>query len=445
MGTTAASSSAQTEGIPLPAPNAPEPLSMKAVLAIAPMRRLWYAQIVSVFGDFLALFAVITVMTFQLHATARQITGIQIAYMLPIAVLGILSGVFVDRWPVKPTLVSSDFVRAGLCLLLLAVHSAWGFYAVLASISVVSSFFGPAQGVAIRSIVPMHGLRSANSLIQQVMFIMRVIGGPIAAALVSWFGAFSCYLIDTVSFVISGLLIASLALTLPRKSAVVQEAREVRSQSAVVVTEKTGLARVWADMQTGISFIVHHAALLFVIVAMAAAMFVMGCFGPLIAVYVRDTLHASTKTFGVTSAMIGVGLLLGINGLNAFGKKLSHTLMVYSGLGLIALGTLLLAALPRLAAAIPGLFIIGFGVAGVIVPSQTMIQQETPPAMLGRVGSTVMSLIFSAQIAGLVLSGLLVAHISVRGVFGVCAGMLLLLIIAGKVWMEPKPAVPQTV
>ena len=61
------------------------------------MRRLWYAQIVSVFGDFLALFAVISVLTFKLHATAQQVTGVQIAYMLPIAVLGILAGVFVDR------------------------------------------------------------------------------------------------------------------------------------------------------------------------------------------------------------------------------------------------------------------------------------------------------------------------------------------------------------
>jgi DHA3 family macrolide efflux protein-like MFS transporter len=46
-----------TESIPIPAPNSPEPMSMRAVLGVVTMRRLWYAQIVSVFGDFLALFA----------------------------------------------------------------------------------------------------------------------------------------------------------------------------------------------------------------------------------------------------------------------------------------------------------------------------------------------------------------------------------------------------
>ena len=131
--------------------------------------------------DFLALFAVITVITFKLHATAQQITGLQIAYLLPIALLGVICGVFVDRWPVKITLVSSDFLRAGLVLLLLVVHNVYGFYAVLASISIISSFFGPAQGVAIRSAVPFHGLRSANALMQQVFFIMRIIGPSVAA------------------------------------------------------------------------------------------------------------------------------------------------------------------------------------------------------------------------------------------------------------------------
>src|ERR1700731_847494 len=99
-----------------PAP--PEPLGMGEVLRIPMLRRLWYAQIISVFGDFLALFAVIGILTFKLNATAQQITGVQISYMFPIAVLGIMAGVFVDRWPVKSTMVSSDSIRAGLCLLL---------------------------------------------------------------------------------------------------------------------------------------------------------------------------------------------------------------------------------------------------------------------------------------------------------------------------------------
>ncbi len=73
-------------------------------------------------------------------------------------------------------------------LLLIFARQPWQFYAILAAISVVSSFFSPAQGVAIRSAVPLHGLSSANALMQQVMFGMRIVGPAIASFMVASFG-----------------------------------------------------------------------------------------------------------------------------------------------------------------------------------------------------------------------------------------------------------------
>jgi MFS transporter, DHA3 family, macrolide efflux protein len=424
---------APAESIPKPPidPELPAPLSMGDVMRIPMMRRLWYAQTISVFGDFLALFAVISILTFKLHATAQQVTGVQIAYMLPIAILGILAGVFVDRWPLKPTMVSSDSIRAALCLLLLAATQIWHFYAILAAISIVSSFFGPAQGVAIRSAVPLHGLRSANALMQQVMFGMRIIGPAIAAFMVAYLGSASCYILDSVSFVGSACIIASLVFLKPEKAAPLS--------ASPVEVNTSAIGKIWLDMKQGISFILHHAALLFVILAMAAGMFVIGCFGPLIAIYVRDSLHASTKMFGIVSPMIGLGMLLGINGLNTLGKKLSNTLLVYCGLCGIAIGLVILTLLPHIWSTLVGNFIIGVAVAAIIVPAQTLFQQATPPELLGRVGSTFMSIIFAAQISGLVLSGILTQHMGVRRVFALCAVMLMVLIAVGKLWMEPKP------
>jgi MFS transporter, DHA3 family, macrolide efflux protein len=413
-------------------PELPAPLSMGDVMRIPMMRRLWYAQTISVFGDFLALFAVISILTFKLHATAQQVTGVQIAYMLPIAVLGILAGVFVDRWPLKPTMVSSDSIRAALCLLLLVATRIWHYYAILAAISVVSSFFQPAQGVAIRSAVPLHGLRSANALIQQVMFGMRIIGPAIAAFMVAYLGAASCYVLDSASFIGSACLIGSLVFLKPERPAPKPATSAAENTSAI--------GKIWLDMKQGISFIVHHAALLFVILAMAAGMFVIGCFGPLIAIYVRDSLHASTKMFGIVSPMIGLGMLLGINGLNTFGKKLGNTLLVYSGLCGIAVGLVILTLLPHVWSTLVGNFIIGMAVAGIIVPAQTLFQQATPPELMGRVGSTFMSIVFAAQISGLVLSGVLTQHMGVRRVFALCALMLVVLMAVGKLWMEPKKA-----
>jgi MFS family permease len=205
-----------------------------------------------------------------------------------------------------------------------------------------------------------------------------------------------------------------------------------------------GLATIGSDMKQGISFIVHHAGVLFVILALAAGMFVLGCFGPLIAVYVRDSLHASTGIYSVVSAMIGVGMFVGVTGLNAVGKNIKNTTLVYFGLGGIALGVSLLGGVPHVWAAIVADLIIGLAVAGIIVPATTMIQQETPPALMGRVGSTNMSVIFGSQIIGLVLSGLLANRIGVRHVFAICAVMLVVLMAVGKLFMEPKQHSPQS-
>jgi len=247
--------------------------------------------------------------------------------------------------------------------------------------------------------------------------------------MVAYLGSSSCYLFDSASFVGSACLIAS--VTFLKKDKPTGNAEPGAENASAV-------RKIWLDMKQGISFIVHHAALSFVILAMAAGMFVIGCFAPLIAIYVRDSLHASTKMFGIVSPMIGLGMLLGINGLNAFGKKLSNTFLVYCGLLGIAVGLIILTLLTHVWSTLVGNFIIGLSVAAIIIPAQTLFQQATPPALMGRVGSTFMSIIFTAQILGLVLSGLLTQHIGVRQVFALCAGMLLALIAVGKIWMEPE-------
>ena len=113
-------------------------------------------------------------------------------------------------------------------------------------------------------------------------------------------------------------------------------------------------------------------------------------------------------------------------------------MLVYSGLCGIAVGLVMLIALGFVWSTILGNLVVGLSVAGIIIPTQTMIQQETPPALMGRVGSTVMSTIFTGQILGLVASGLLAQYVGVRQVFAICAGMLVVLIVIGKLFMEPK-------
>jgi MFS family permease len=168
--------------------------------------------------------------------------------------------------------------------------------------------------------------------------------------------------------------------------------------------------------------------------AMAAGMFVIGCFGPLIAVYVREWLHASSLVFGFVSAMVGVGMISGMPVVRRLSGSVSNSTLVLGGLAGIGFGALLLGAFTLPATAMLGTFTLGFTFAGVIVPAQTLMQRETPHALMGRISSTVMSVVFFAQLIGLVLSGVLAQLFGVRIVFFVCAVLAWVLTGAGK-WL----------
>jgi MFS family permease len=295
--TATAETAAATATVP---PAAAAPMSFGDVLRIVVMRRVWYAQVISLFGDFLALFAVIAVVSFTMHGTANQITGVQIFYMLPLVFVGPIAGVFVDRWPLKPTLVASDLIRAGLALLLIPTTSIWQVYVVLAALSCVSAFFGPAQQVTIRTHVPAAGLISANALMQMAFMGMRIVGPSTAGVVAASFGPRICYAIDVASFVGSAALIGSVAIRRPPSATPGTPAAQTAPSSS------NRIHAIWRDLIQGVSFIFHHSAILFVVMAMAAGLFTIGCFGPLIAIFVRDTLHGSARLFGFVSAMVGV-------------------------------------------------------------------------------------------------------------------------------------------
>jgi MFS family permease len=398
----------------------PVPMTFREVLRLTVMRRVWYAQLVSLLGDFLAIFAVISVVTYRMHGTPAQVTSVQIAYMLPLALLGPLSGVFVDRWPLKPTLIASDLIRAGLVLLLFVATSMWQIYLVLCALSCVSSFFAPAQSVTIRSHVPPHGLISANALMQMAMMGTRVVGPATAGALVAAFGPRVCYAVDFVSFLASAALISSVAIIRPPAAARPSESANSKVHA------------ILHEMSEGMRFIFHHAAISFVVMAMAAGMFVIGCFGPLIAIYVREWLHANAGVFGIVSAMVGTGMMFGMPVVRRLSGRVSNSTLVLAGLSGIGLGALMLGALPWIAASMLACFTLGFTFAGVIVPAQTLMQRETPHALMGRISSTTMSVIFFAQLMGLALSGVLAQAFGVRAVFFLCAAIAWVLTGAGK-------------
>jgi DHA3 family macrolide efflux protein-like MFS transporter len=382
-------------------------------------RKVWAAQFVSVFGDFLALFGVIAAITFRLHGSPADVVLVTIAYSAPAALISPLAGVLVDRWPIKRVMIASDLIRALLAASLVLGHSVPQIALSMGALGLVSTFFAPAQAVAIRTLVAQEDLLSANALLQQAFYVVRIVSPAIAGLLVGWFTEKVCFWFDAGTFFFSAAMISTLVI--------------VRASGPVKKDRHLG-----RDFLEGNRFIFTHRELGFAFVASAMAMLVLSSFSPLISIYIRDTLGAGPRVYGVISSMVGIGLIVGTMLMRRASEKWSVTTLILGGLVCLGAGAALLGAFHNVVAAGASTFTIGFAIAFVIVPGTTLSQKATPPEMQGRVSSSFISLFSLAQVLGLLVSGALAQHLTVRGLFLAAGGMMVLLAFAGRTFLNTR-------
>jgi predicted MFS family arabinose efflux permease len=406
---------------------------IREALANVRLRKLTLAQFVSLSGDFLAILAVISVVTFRMRGTPGQVSGILIAYMLPQAFVGPAAGVFVDRWNLKRTMIGSDLIRAVLVMGFIFSTNLWEIYATLILLSAVSAFFQPAQSIAIRVIVPQEGLMGANALMMQVFQLTSILSPFLAVPLISKLGEQACFWLDAVSFLFSAGVVSTILL-----------GREAHLPSK-------GFSSVFSELSAGAKFIMTHATLLFTVLSMAAGMFAVRCYSALIAVYVRDILHAQQALFTSLSALVGLGMVTGTMFVGKLGRTSSKEHMMVAGLFGVAGGIVLLAIFTTTPTTILATIGMGFCVALVVISAQTLMQGITPMNMLGRVMSSMMSVLALAQVAGLTLSGSIAQAIGIRKSYFATSGLVLLIAFAGwkvveqrKRQVEPAAPVPES-
>jgi MFS family permease len=283
----------------------------------------------------------------------------------------------------------------------------------------------PSQSVTVRTIVPRERLLHATAALSQAFYIIRIASPLVAGAIVAAFSERATFIIDAVSFGLSALLISRLKFSRPPREGADKSLR--------------GLTR---DFVEGNRFIFTHPGLSFVFIAMAVAMFVLSSFSPLISIFVRDQLHAGAMLFGIISGMVGVGLILGTSLITKIVGKRPQPSVVLVGLLITGVATSVLGVSYYGWEAAVSMFILGFAVSLVLIPAQTMSQQETPVEMAGRVSSTFMSMISIAQILGLLVSGTLAEKLGIRQLFFSCTAFLIVIAAAGWMYLRSRLPVP---
>jgi MFS family permease len=93
-------------------------ISARDLLKIRNFRLLWGGQIVSNFGDAVTQLTLVLYINRLTEGNTQAIAWLLIALALPMASLGLVAGVFVDRWDRKRTMIVSDLLRGVLTLAL---------------------------------------------------------------------------------------------------------------------------------------------------------------------------------------------------------------------------------------------------------------------------------------------------------------------------------------
>ncbi|MBM3250323.1 MAG: MFS transporter [Candidatus Omnitrophica bacterium] len=348
---------------------------------------LWLGQIISQLGDRLDQMALIGFVYARSPGSTWEIAKILSFTIIPVFVIGPIAGVYVDRWDRRRTMYICDFLRALLVFtipfFLFYAKNMAPIYLIIFITFSIGRFFVPAKMSIIPELVPEKDLLMANSLVNTTGMIAAILGFGVSGILVQWWGAKVGFYLDSVSFLVSALLIFLIV-----KKAQANVKWDEVSKEIVEVIRKS----VFHEIKEGILYLVRTreirftAGIIFVLWSALGAVYVV------LIVFVQKTLGSMTKDLGLLVMFLGIGLFLGSLAYGRFGQKLSQyksifASLVLSGIMLIVFAFTLNRYPSFMVAAILS-FSLGILVAPIMIASNTIIHKASENEMMGKVFSS---------------------------------------------------------
>ena len=392
----------------------------KGLLKNKPYFTLMAAQAISSVGDWLSIIAVITLVGLKWNATPMQVSMIILCLAVPMALFGPFTGTLADRFSRKGLMIVSDLVRAALILLLAVAESLWIVYICLFTIGLFSSFFVPAKNGKLKELVPQDDMKGAMAITSMIDSSTKVLGPLLSGGLVAAFGAKVVFFIDSLTFLISAVLIFFLP-------------KAVQSKTMKIDNTRNSFK---VEFLMGFAFIKSKLHLLVGMFFLGFSLLILQLADSQIIVLIRELRSASPDLFGyiVTASgigMVGSGLLLAKKtNYPPYPMMLTGICGIGLSFGLMAIFTHFELAFPILWGPLLGL-LGGFTATLVFVPFQTAVQLDTPVHLTGRVFGVINSVTTTATIIGPLLGGYLATILGVIPTFIITASLLILVSFIG--------------
>ena len=269
------------------------------------------AQLVSQFGNQAFTIA----LTFWTAATTHSatLTGLMLmAAVLPVVVLGPLTGTVADRLGSRRRIiVTCDLLSGGIVLLLalgfLAGPGAWRpalLFTAALLIGVCNAFFDPAVNALTPDLVPHDQIEAANAFRQSARQITALIAQGLGGMLYALVGPVALFVLDGLSFLFAG---ATEALIRSPRAADCREQPAIRNPSAI----RNQRSAILGDAAEGFRYVAAQPGMIGFLIAAAVFNALLMPITVLLPVYATTYLHADVRWYGFLLAAISAGALAG--------------------------------------------------------------------------------------------------------------------------------------
>ncbi len=340
--------------------------------------RLWMAQAISLLGDWFSTIALLGLVARYSNGSGVAVSALLVARFLPPLIVGPFAGVLVDRLNRKRLLIVSDSVRVVIVLMFLLVTDAshlWLIYILTVLQFSLSALFEPARSAMIPSLVNPEDLVKANFLGSATWSVMLAAGAALGGAVAGLFGTNTALVIDSFSFALSALFIASIQVRAKTNESFDND-KSTTSDSTSQLGFIDGLRYIAKRPATAATLLIKLGGSI-------------GSLDTLMTIYATQRFvigEDGTGSLGIFYAAFGIGAVLGPILLNRFNQDSVRVMRRYISLGYacITLGWFVFGGAPSLFIAAFGLLVKAMGSSIYWTYSSVILQKTVPDKFLGR-------------------------------------------------------------
>lgn len=395
----------------------------------ADFSRLWRASVISAFGGAITQLAVPLLAATTLHATPAQMGLLVASGNLPILLLGLLAGTWLDRRTKRPVMIVADLVRGAL---LLAVPVAWimGLLRIelLIAISLLVGCLSVFFDVASQSLLPMmlrdERLAEGNARMFTGWSVAEIAGPGAAGWLVQAITAPFAILVDAISYIMSAILLVGMR----------------PEEHKTPLADDAARPDFLRELLAGLHLVIRDPILRATALATGLWNLFDGARRAVLILFLTRTLGLDPAIIGAVFMASSVGYVIGSLLPQRVAERLGLGHAILIGIVLSVPSELLtaLASGPPLQAT--AMAVTGFFLAGVTIPiydlNQFSLRQAVIPLrMQGRGNATLRTIIRGAIPLGAIVGGLLAERSGLRVVmvFAALGGVVAFL----AIWFSP--------